>query len=626
MRVSVSLTRIKQAALLAGFSLVTGFANAAANAQFIHQSVPREMEAGMRYQVTVTFKNTGDETWTKANGYRLSAWDPSENWKWFQGGRVDLADGEQVVPGATKTFTFFVFAPPMNAQGYSEETDGPWGRDERTFRWRMIREGVAWFGEANTSFYSGPLNDSELISTRFKDEAHKDWSESNRRLERVARIEVYPKINLTPSIVISKAPASVVASQLDFQNMRGANILQSSVNSPEIYIPDAMQMEKIANAAANMKLNFVRLHVHIPPNGDTATLSRRYNQAKTAIDIAYSYGIRTIVTLVGYNGYSTQCGWRIPFVALESSAKTIVQNLASHPGVFAWDLNNEPFWEAFVQGCSQQGLSNYQDTINGVYAMYNLVRANDPYNKPTTVGDGKLPYVRHWMPISSFLSPHIYVDAVSLDLNLYESSVASLLKAYKDEAGGKPVVVGEYGFGVGEHVTSDAAASDAYSSFFKVAKSSGINVGSFLWTLSTDSDQAKFSVLNTDGSWKPAANVIATQVVATNNSAFVDWTNVPTVLARGESRMVNIRMKNVGSTNWFLRQYKLGSRNATWGVDRVTLSTNPIEIVAPGQTKTFSFIIKAPSVPGSYAFQWQMLREGFETFGATTPLINIAVP
>jgi hypothetical protein len=71
--------------------------------------------------------------------------------------------------------------------------------------------------------------------------------------------------------------------------------------------------------------------------------------------------------------------------------------------------------------------------------------------------------------------------------------------------------------------------------------------------------------------------------------------------------------------------YRLGSQNpqdnTIWGLGRVNLSGDS---VSPGTTTAFSFVVTAPSSPGSYNFQWQMVQDAVEWFGAKTP-DNIAV-
>ena len=111
-------------------------AAAADGSSFISQVVPVALKPGQGATVSVTMKNTGTTTWTEASGYRLGSQNPQDNLIWGTG-RVYLAAGESIAPGQQKTFTFTVTAP-LVASSYN-------------FQWRMLREGVAWFGAYSTN-------------------------------------------------------------------------------------------------------------------------------------------------------------------------------------------------------------------------------------------------------------------------------------------------------------------------------------------------------------------------------------------------------------------------------------------------------------------------------------------
>ncbi|MDP3051991.1 MAG: DUF4214 domain-containing protein [bacterium] len=101
-------------------------------AQFVSQSVPTAMIAGQSYSVSVTMRNMGTATWTKATSYKLGAQNPQDNLTWGLG-RVELTDGESVAPGQQKTFSFNITAPAVPG-AYN-------------FQWRIVQEFVEWFGE-----------------------------------------------------------------------------------------------------------------------------------------------------------------------------------------------------------------------------------------------------------------------------------------------------------------------------------------------------------------------------------------------------------------------------------------------------------------------------------------------
>ncbi|MDO8682740.1 MAG: glycosyl hydrolase, partial [Armatimonadota bacterium] len=46
---------------------------------------------------------------------------------------------------------------------------------------------------------------------------------------------------------------------------------------------------------------------------------------------------------------------------------------------------------------------------------------------------------------------------------------------------------------------------------------------------------------------------------------------------------------------------------------------------APGQQKTFTFIVTAPSTAGTYNFQWRMVQDGVQWFGDLTPNVAVTV-
>ncbi|MCL1635018.1 NBR1-Ig-like domain-containing protein [Luteimonas sp. SX5] len=98
-------------------------------ASFVDQTVPATMVAGQTYPVTIRMTNTGTATWTTANNYKLGSANPLDNTTWGLH-RDELTTS--IAPQQTATFSFNVTAP-STAGAYN-------------FQWRMVRDGVAWFG------------------------------------------------------------------------------------------------------------------------------------------------------------------------------------------------------------------------------------------------------------------------------------------------------------------------------------------------------------------------------------------------------------------------------------------------------------------------------------------------
>ena len=102
------------------------------NAQFISQTtVPTTLDPGEQFTVSITMKNTGTSTWTVSDSYNLGSQNPQDNTDWLISGRISLTN--DVAPGEEYTFTQTFTAPTINGI--------------YNFQWRMVQDGVEWFGD-----------------------------------------------------------------------------------------------------------------------------------------------------------------------------------------------------------------------------------------------------------------------------------------------------------------------------------------------------------------------------------------------------------------------------------------------------------------------------------------------
>jgi hypothetical protein len=116
---------------------INGMYGAAAgpNARFIgFQNVPTTMRVGQSYAVTVVMENNGGVNWDPALGYKLGSQNVQDNTTWSFN-RVNLPG--VIGPGQWGYINFTVRAPP---------TAGTYN-----FQWKLLREGVAWFGDASAN-------------------------------------------------------------------------------------------------------------------------------------------------------------------------------------------------------------------------------------------------------------------------------------------------------------------------------------------------------------------------------------------------------------------------------------------------------------------------------------------
>ncbi|MDZ4326378.1 MAG: Ig-like domain-containing protein, partial [Pseudomonas sp.] len=112
------------------------------DAVFVSQMVPATMSAGQSYPVSVTLRNSGSKTWTVAGSFRLGSQNPVDNTAWGLG-RVNVP--ASIAGGKSATFSFNVVAPQSAGN--------------HNFQWRMVQDGVAWFGATSTNIavaVSGP--------------------------------------------------------------------------------------------------------------------------------------------------------------------------------------------------------------------------------------------------------------------------------------------------------------------------------------------------------------------------------------------------------------------------------------------------------------------------------------
>ncbi|MET0553873.1 MAG: M4 family metallopeptidase [Vicinamibacteria bacterium] len=157
------------------------------------------------------------------------------------------------------------------------------------------------------------------------------------------------------------------------------------------------------------------------------------------------------------------------------------------------------------------------------------------------------------------------------------------------------------------------------SSTFDDARAATINAAS---TLYGSTSAAACAVAN---AWASVA-VGSVCAAPANDAAFVAQ-SVPASMAAGTHYAVSVTMRNTGTTTWTTAaSYRLGSQNpqdnSTWSVGRVAL---PVDPVPPGAQATFAFTVRAPAAAGTYNFQWRMLRELVEWFGAYTPNVAVSV-
>lgn len=129
----------------------------------------------------------------------------------------------------------------------------------------------------------------------------------------------------------------------------------------------------------------------------------------------------------------------------------------------------------------------------------------------------------------------------------------------------------------------------------------------------------------TDNWNETALSSIATVTVKSNDAAYVSQ-SVPATMQVGKAYTATVTMRNAGNKPWTAATgYALGAQNpmdnAFWRENRVRATAT----VAAGGQVSFSVPVTAPTIPGTYNFQWQMVQDDVEWFGPLTPNVQVVV-
>ena len=120
---------------------------------------------------------------------------------------------------------------------------------------------------------------------------------------------------------------------------------------------------------------------------------------------------------------------------------------------------------------------------------------------------------------------------------------------------------------------------------------------------------------------EPAAGSIkvsliqATTLPEDEQGAKIVNTTIPSVMLAGQSYTVSVTVKNTGSQVWTAAQgFKLiPLADSALFTSVQTLDVN--DTIAPGQEKTFTFVMSAPTTTGIYNADWQMGQDGISWLG-----------
>jgi RHS repeat-associated protein len=575
--------------LLASVLLLAGAqALAANNAAFVSQNVPALMTPGQTYSVSVTMQNTGTTSWSSGSGYKLGTQNPQDNTLWTGSTRVALPGS--VAPGQNVTFTFNVTAP---------STPGMYN-----FQWKMLQELVEWFGaqSANVLVAVGDVDHAQFVSqttppmmyasqayaasVTMKNTGGTTWTPGSYYLR-----SQNPQDNTNWGLNRVELAGAVAPGQNGTFSFNISYPVEGSVNF----------QWRMAQDGASFGDSSPNVAIGVTGINNAQFISQN---VPTAMAPGQTYPVSVTMRNVGTSTWSTAHGFKLGTqnpqdntvwtgatrVALPQSVApgqdvTFAFNVTapSTPGLhnFQWRMVREGY-EWFGQQSANAvvavGAVSYAQFVS--QSAPTSMQASQSYPVSVTLKNSG---GTTWNPGTHYLRSQNPQDNSNWGLNRVDL----------------PAQVPP-----GQNVTLN------FSIAYPVT--STVN---FRWQMAEGT--TSFGELTPN---------LAIGVTGTNNAAFVSQ-SVPSTMNAGQTYPVSVTLQNTGTNTWSAaNNFRLGTQNpqdnTLWtGATRVLLPAGVN--VAPGANATFSFSVSAPSAPGTYNFQWKMLRELVEWFGPLTP--NVAV-
>src|SRR5271157_2755527 len=454
--------------------------------------VPSTVTAGQIFTVTIQFQNTGALTWQGAssnpsNPYRLGAVGDTYTWG---PQRIELP-ASQIIPGQTAVFTFTVTAP-ATAGSYA-------------FSWRMLQEGVTWFGDTASAT--------------------------------ITVTPPPPPPRAATLVGMTGVPSTVTAGQIftvtiQFQNT-GALTWQGASSNPSNPYRLGAVVDTYTWAPQPIELPASQI---IP--GQTAVFTFTVTAPATGGSYAFSWRmLQEGVTWFGDAASTT-------ITVTPPRAATLVGMTGAPSTVTAGQI-----FTVTIQ-FQNTGALTWQGASSNPSNPYRLGAVGDTY----TWGPQRIE-----LPASQIIPGQTAVFTFTVTA---------------------PATAGSYAFSwrmLQEGVT---------------------------WF----GDTASATITVTPPPPPPRA------------ATLVGMTGVPSTVTAGQIFTVTIQFQNTGALTWQgvasnpSNPYRLGAvgDTYTWGPQRIEL---PASQIIPGQTAVFTFTVRAPATAGSYAFSWEMLQEGVTWFG-----------
>jgi subtilisin family serine protease len=551
------------------------------SSQIIGDTIPTEMETGKSYDVSVTVKNTGANTWTENEAYRLGAIDNEDP---FAIPRQYLAAGESVEPGQTKIFTFKMTAP-MTAGTYTTD-------------WQMLREYITWFGDSiskSVVVKSQPLS-SQIISNTIPTEMETGksydvsvtvkntgaWSWTENEMDRLGGMnDQDPFAAARQFLAAGESIASGQTKTFTFK--------MTAPTTEGTYITDwQMVRDGVTWFGDSISKSVV---VKLPPLASQIIS----NTIPTEMEAGKSYDVSVTVKNTGAWSWTENEMDRLGAMNDQDPFAATRQFLAAGESIALGQTKTFTFkmtapmtagtyitdWQMVRGGVTWFGDSISKSVVVKLPPYASQIISN---TIPTEMEKGK--------------SYDVSVTVKNTGANTWTENDMDRLGGMNDQ---DPFAATRQFLTAGESIASGQTKT------FTFKMTAPMTTGTYI----TDWQMVRGGVTWFGDSISKSVVVklppYASQIISNT---------IPTEMEKGKSYDVSVTVKNTGANTWTENDMdRLGAidNGGPFAIPRQYLAAG--ESVAPGQTKTFTFKMTAPSTAGTYTTDWQMVRDGVTWFG-----------
>jgi methionine-rich copper-binding protein CopC len=560
------------------------------DAQVVSHTIPAVMAPGQSYSVSVMVKNTGSNTWTAAEGYKLGALGNTDP---FAITRQLIDSTESIAANQMKTFTFTMKAPSV---------PGTYTTD-----WRMLREGVMWFGDKleaqvtvtayGASFVTHDIpstmvaGQSYTINVTVKNTGGNTWTAAEGyKLGAVGNSDPFAVtrqlIGSTDSIAVNQT--------------KTFTFVMKAPSTPGTYITDWRMLREGVMWFGD-KLN-VEVTVDAPYDAEIID-----STIPTAMAAGETYKVSIMVKNTGGNTWTAAEGYKLGAVG-----------------------NTDPFASA------RQYLSSSDTITPGNYKVFTFTM-----KAPSTPGT----YTTDWRMLREGVAwfgdkLDTQVTVPAYNAKLVDCTMPTIMNAGQTyqvditvlNTGGNTWTAAE-NYKLGAVGDSDPFAQTRINmSSFDVINPNSTKTFTFLMKAPDTPGiyTSDWRMLREGVTWfgDVLTEYIDIASISPYDAELVSF-SCPEYMNAGQSYTASIKVKNTGSNTWTADDgYMLGAVDGSDPFASACQLLGPTESIATNQTKTFDIIMTAPLKPGTYVSDWRMLREGVNSFGdiLSLPVIVTAIP